>query len=334
MFADLIAPILDRTDLAPRSAEALMTYLTSGTASEAEIGGALIGLRVKGVSVPELAAFVRVIRRQALRLEHDFADLVDTCGTGGGSSSFNLSTAAAFVAAGAGVRVAKHGNRAVTSKCGMGDVLEALDVPLTDDPDRLRHNLATHGLAFLLAPLHHPTLANVGPARRKLGVRTVFNQIGPLANPAGARRQLIGVYGTELMSSMAEVLLELGVDRALIVHGDDGLDEISPVSPTTAMKIDVGKITAIRLEPADFGQAPIATADLAPGHDATESAKILLEAISDPHSVRAQAIIPNVAATIWLAGGADNWRDAAEQARASIASGAARQKLEVLRSQP
>ena len=333
MFPRIIAPLLDRQDLSPVAAEELMAYLTSGDASEAEIGGALIGLRVKGVSVDELTAFVRVIRRQARNLQHEYEDLVDTCGTGGGSSSFNMSTAAAFVAAGAGARIAKHGNRAVTSKCGMGDVLEALDVPMSEDLDALKATLDRFGLVFMFAPAHHPTMANVGPARRRLGVRTVFNQIGPLANPAGARRQLIGVYGVELMEPMARTLINLGVDRALIVHGDDGLDEISPVTETSALEVRHGGLSAIRLSPELFGQSAIRSSDLEPGKDVAESAEIFMEAITDASSARSAALIPNAAAALWLADLAPDFESAAEMARDSVAKGRAHLKLSELQSQ-
>jgi anthranilate phosphoribosyltransferase len=333
MFPQIIAPLLDRHDLSPEAAEELMAYLTSGQASDAEIGGALIGLRVKGVSVEELTAFVRVVRRQARILPHDYDDLVDTCGTGGGASSFNLSTAAAFVAAGAGARIAKHGNRAVTSKCGMSDVLEALDVPMSENLDELKVTLDRFGLVFMYAPAHHPTMANVGPARRRLGVRTVFNQIGPLANPAGARRQLIGVYGTELLEPMARALVQLGVDRALIVHADDGLDEISPVSETSALEVRFGELVAHKLSPEMFGQTPIDPVHLHPGADVADSAEILVEAISDAASPRSAALIPNAAAAIWLAGVAPDLLTGAELARASVASGNAFRKLAELQNQ-
>jgi anthranilate phosphoribosyltransferase len=176
-------------------------------------------------------------------------------------------------------------------------------------------------------------MANVGPARRRLGVRTVFNQIGPLANPAGARRQLIGVYGNELMEPMARTLINLGVDRALIVHGDDGLDEISPISETSALEVRHGELKAIRLSPGLFGQSPIRPSDLEPGKDVAESAEILMESISDVSSPRSAALIPNAAAALWLADLAPNFISAAEMARESIASGRAHLKLSELQSQ-
>ena len=323
----LLPSLVSRDPLPPELAEEVMAWLISGAANEAQVGGVLLALRVRGISGPELAGFARALRARAITLRPVYNDLVDTCGTGGGISSFNLSTAAAFVAAGAGVRIAKHGNRGVTSKCGMGDVLEALGVALGGSLDALEARLETTGIAFLFAPAHHPAMANVGKARRDLGVRTVFNQLGPLANPAGARRQLIGVYDSSLMQGMAEALNELGSERVLLVHGEDGLDEISAVAPTEAYHLQGGKIEPMRLTPADFGLIPISAEALASGRDAAENADILREAISDIGSNRAMAVLPNAAAAIWLAGLEPTFMAAADRARSSIASGKAAQKL-------
>jgi anthranilate phosphoribosyltransferase len=329
-FPELIQPLCERRDLTSEQAEALMRHLMSGEATEAQIGGALMALRVKGCTTGELAAFARVLRERAATFSHAHENLVDTCGTGGGIPSFNISTSAAIVASAAGVRVAKHGNRGVTSACGSADVLEAVGVRLTGDAEMLAHMLDAIGIVFLFAPSHHPAMRFVGKARKELGVRTVFNQLGPLANPVGAHRQLIGVYDSSLMRSMGEALRELGAERALIVHGDDGLDEISPVSPTQYVKVWEGKVTSGRLTPADFGLEPLPAAAIAPGQSVDESADLLREAVSDVDSPRAQAILPNAAAAIWLSGLEDDLRDAAERARMAISTGRAREKLEEL----
>ncbi len=330
MFAELIQPVLERRDLTSEGATQLMEHLLSGASPDAQIGGALLALRVKGCTTQELAAFATVLRNKAVQLEHPFTDLVDTCGTGGGSPSFNMSTAAAIVAAAAGARIAKHGNRAVTSKCGMADVLEALGIQLGGESSELLRKLTDFNLVFLFAPAHHSAMRVVGQARRDLGIRTVFNQLGPLANPAGARRQLIGVYDAGLMRSMGEALRALGADRALLVHGLDDLDEISPVAPTEFVKLWDGKVSTGTLTPHDFGLEPVDPRALIPGQTAAESAEMLIEAVSDVNSLRAKAILPNVAAALWLGGVAETLPDGVERARAAIATGDAEEKLRAL----
>ncbi|RYG48653.1 anthranilate phosphoribosyltransferase [bacterium] len=307
-----------------------MGWLMSGEATDAQIGGALLALRVKGCTTKELAAFTRAMRSRMSFITHGYDDLVDTCGTGGGLPTFNLSTSAAIVAAAAGVRVAKHGNRSMSGQ-GSADVLESLGVPFIAEPEAALHQLETSGIVFLFAPSHHPAMRHVAAARKELGLRTVFNQLGPLANPAGARRQLIGVYDRGLMRSMGEALKELDCDRALLVHGEDGLDEISPIAITRFVKVEKGRVSDGTFTPADFGIEPISPEDLKPGLDVHASALLLLEAITDPDSPRSKAVQPNAAAAIWLGGGAPTIREAAELARTTIASGAARRKLEALR---
>jgi anthranilate phosphoribosyltransferase len=234
------------------------------------------------------------------------------------------------VACAAGAKIAKHGNRGQTSPCGSADVLEALGVVIHADPERLLHILETAGIVFLYAQAHHQAMKHVGPARKQLQVRTVFNQLGPLANPAGATRQLIGVYDPALMRSMGEALKLLGTERALIVHGDDGLDEISPVTKTHYIKVWDGKVTAGEFTPADFGFEPLDPSALLPGATLAENGQVLREAVSDSRSYRAQAVIPSSAAAIWLAGLAENIRDCATIAAETIASGKAASKLDQL----
>ncbi|RYG37636.1 anthranilate phosphoribosyltransferase [bacterium] len=329
-FASLVDPILSRHDLTPDQAEGLMGWLMSGEATDAQIGGALLALRVKGCTTKELAAFTRAMRARMAFMSHSYDDLVDTCGTGGGLPTFNLSTSAAIVAAAAGVRVAKHGNRSMSGQ-GSTDVLEVLGIPFGGEAEAALHQLETAGIVFLFAPSHHPAMRHVARARKELGLRTVFNQLGPLANPAGARRQLIGVYDRGLMRSMGEALKELDCDRALLVHGEDGLDEISAVATTRFVQVENGRVFDGSFTPADFGIEPISPEDLKPGADVAASAQLLIEAITDPDSPRSKAVQPNAAAAIWLGGKAANIREAADIARATIASGAARRKLESLR---
>ena len=329
-YAELVRPLVERRDLDAEEAGALMRFLLGGEATDAQIGGVLLALRVKGCTTRELAAFATELRAHAALVPADPGCLVDTCGTGGGIPSFNLSTAAAFVAAGAGVRIAKHGNRAMTSKCGSADVLEALGVPIMGEPERLAHILESVGLVFMFAQNHHPAMRHVARARRELGQRTVFNQLGPLLNPAGARRQLIGVYDPGLLRSMGEALNVLGCERAYLVHGFDGLDEISPCAPTEVVRVWHGRVSGETLEPKDFGLKPLPPSALAPGETLEDAARILREAIADVESPRSRAVLPSAAAAIQLAGIVETLPEGVERARASIASGAATAILERL----
>ncbi len=329
-FAELVLPLVERRDLDPERAGALMRFLLGGEATDAQIGGVLLALRVKGCTTRELAAFATELRAHAALLATDPDGLVDTCGTGGGVPSFNVSTAAAFVAAGAGARIAKHGNRAMTSRCGSADVLEALGVSIGGEAEHLAHVLDSIGLVFMFAQSHHPAMRHVARARRELGQRTVFNQLGPLLNPAGARRQLIGVYDPALMRSMGEALNHLGTERAYLVHGLEGLDEISPSGPTEVVRVWHGRVSGETFEPKDFGLEPVHASALAPGETLEDAAAILREAVTDPQSPRARAILPSAAAAIHLSGLSDTLPEAAERAQAAIASGAAREKLDRL----
>jgi len=328
-YAELVQPLLERKDLSQEQACEAMRYLISGDATEAQIGGFLLALRVKGCTTRELAAFASVMREKALIVVHPFHDLVDTCGTGGGVPSFNLSTAAAFVACGAGVRIAKHGNRSMTG-LGSAEVLEALGVVLGEEPEHLAHQLETVRMAFLFAQAHHPAMRHVAKARRELGVRTVINQLGPLANPAGAKRQLIGVYEPGLMRSMGEALRVLEAERVMIVHGKDGIDEASAVTDTVYVKVWDGEVMTGTLRPQDFGIDPISSDALNNGTTPQENADILKEAITDIQSPRAMAILPSAAIAIWLSGLEDTLLDSAERAKSSIREGKAFGKLQEL----
>lgn len=320
--------LVRRGDFEAPEAEAFITFLVSGEATDAQIGGALSALASKGATYTELAAFARVLRAKALQVGSTVPNLVDTCGTGGGATSFNISTAAAFVAAAAGAHVAKHGNRAVTSVCGSADVLEALGARIDGDSEQALHLIETVGIAFLFAQAYHPAMRAVGKVRRELGFRTVFNQLGPLLNPAGAKRQLIGVFDPSLLLPMGQALLEIGAERALVVHGSDGLDEISPCEETWAVRVWEGEVAEITLKPSDFGLDPINRDALAPGESAADNAAILREAISDSNSPRARAILPSAGAVLWLAGVAETVGEGFNLGFDAIESGAAGQKLD------
>lgn len=329
-FRATLERLVTAQDLDHESATALMAHLVDGQATELEIGAALTAIRAKGATAVELAAFAAVIRARADSVQSGFANLVDTCGTGGGYSTFNISTTAAIIASAAGAKVAKHGNRAVTSQCGSADVLEALGVRLGSEPESVLHQLEAIGIAFFFAPNHHPTLRNVAAARKALGIRTVFNQLGPLANPAGAKRQLIGVYDRRLTHRMAEALRLLKTERGLVVHGADGLDEISPCAGTFVTKLWDGHVTELEFSPRDFDIPNLNLDDLKTGATAQENAKMLEEAITSVNSVYSHAAIPSAAAALWLAGVAENVGDGAAQAREAVQSGLAAAKLKAL----
>jgi anthranilate phosphoribosyltransferase len=327
-FPALMEPLLQGKDMTPDQARDLMLFLTGGNATDAQIGGAVTALRLKGATAGELASFAQVMRDQAVGPPHKFTDLVDTCGTGGGAPSFNISTASTFVAAAAGVRIAKHGNRGVTSAYGSADVLETLGAKIQTTEEVLLRMLERVGLGFMFAPAHHPAMRHVGQARRQLGYRTVFNQLGPLANPMGAKRQLIGVYDPKLAFPMAEALMKLGTERALVAHGEDGLDEISPVAPTRFALLWDGELSEGIVTPRGFGLEPVSANTIVPGNSAEENAALLREAVTDIDSDRCTAILGSAACAIWIAGLAPERRSATDLAKEVVASGAARQKLD------
>ncbi len=331
IFAPLVAGLLAGRDLSPDEARALARYLFD-EASDAQIGSALSLLQAKGPTAREIAAFAREMRARAETVKTALPNLVDTCGTGGGVPSFNVSTAAALVAAGAGARIAKHGNRAVSSLCGSADVLEELGVRLSETPEDLAWRLERHGLAFLFAPRHHPATARVGPVRKQLGFRTVFNALGPLLNPAEAKRQIVGVYERALVEPLARALAELGAERAYVVHGAEGLDEASPCGPTDWASVERGAVTLGVWTPESFGLEPIAPSALAPGRNVAEAAGIVREAVSDPESPRLAAVLPTAAAALVLAGRAGTLPEGAALARAAVADGRAARKLQELAS--
>lgn len=324
----VIEQLLNHVDLSPEQAEELMDFMISGSAPEAQIAGILIALKSKGATGKELAAFTRAMKTVAVTLPHQMPQVIDTCGTGGGIPSFNISTATAILIAAAGGKVAKHGNRGVTSACGSVDVLEALGAKIELPAERNAELLQEVGLAFLFAPAHHAAMRHVGPTRRALGTRTVFNQLGPLANPAGANRQLIGVYSPDLLEPMAHALNELGCERGLVVHGADGMDEVSPCGPTYAWRVWRNTVEPMTIELSTLGLEPCDPSVLAPGEDAAANAAILREAISVVDSPRCAAILPSAGIALWLGGLADLPASGVDLARTLVSSGQASRKLE------
>ncbi len=297
----------------------------------AQIGAFLAALAVKGVHIDELAGFAERLRADSVPVQCHVNNHVDTCGTGGGVSSFNISTAAAIIAAAAGAVVAKHGNRAVTGRCGSADVLEAIGVPICEEPESATRRLEQFGFAFLFAPKFHPTAARVAPVRKELPFRTVFNMLGPLLNPAGAKRQIVGVWDPGLLNLVGEALLKLEAEFAIVVHGEPGLDEISPISTTQVRIIDNGEMRREEWTPATFGARPADFSALLAGETPLENGQMLIDAISEIHSPKCMAVLPSAAVAVRLAGLADSWVSGYELARETVRSGKASEKLEQLR---
>ena len=307
-----------------------MGAVLDGKATDAQVGAFLASLRVRGETVPEIVGFAEALRSRAKRVTIRRKPLLDTCGTGGdGSGTFNISTTVAFIAAGAGAAVAKHGNRAVSSRSGSADVLEALGVRADLAPSRAARCVEELGVGFLFAPSHHPGVARVGPVRRQLGARTVFNLLGPLANPAGAKRQLLGVYSVALVKPVAEALRALGAERALVVSSLDGLDEMSLSGPTVVAALRDGRISVSEVAPEDAGLRRRPLSALA-GGDAKRNAKILRAVLSGAKGAPREACLFNASAALQAAGLAKDWREGLALAADSIDSGRALGALEAL----
>jgi anthranilate phosphoribosyltransferase len=321
------------SDLSRQESEAAMEEILSGRAQEDSIVALLSALRTKGETVGELVGFARAMRGQATPIFSDATRpdelLVDTCGTGGDASgTFNISTAAAFVAAGAGVRIAKHGNRSISSKCGSADVLEALGISIDVPPERIGAAIREIGIGFLFAPSMHTAMRHAMPARRRLG-RTAFNLLGPLTNPAGARAQVVGVFSDKVVDKIASVLSELGVEHAFVVHGAGGLDEISLAGETSVGEVRGDTVELYRVTPEDFGleRAPV---EAISGGDAPHNAEIIRGVLAGEKGARRDIVVANAAAAIVAAGRAAHFLEGARMASASIDSGEARRKLESL----
>ncbi|BBO22757.1 MAG: anthranilate phosphoribosyltransferase [Chthonomonadaceae bacterium] len=329
-FGPTLTALLSGDALTFDEAAEQMRRIADSELSEAQVGALLTALRSRPCAAEELAGFASVLRQRSLSLDLATPGLVDTCGTGGGIPSFNISTAAAMIACAAGVPLAKHGNRSVTSSCGSADVLEALGVGLIAEPEELTHVFEQTGMAFLFAPHLHPTMKLVGPIRKQLGIRTVFNQLGPLVNPASARFQVLGVYDPQFLRPMAEALGILNAQEAWVVHGQDGLDEVSPRARTSYARVVEGRVVEGELLPQDFGIEPVPESALAPGETLAQSAAILREAISDADSDRFRAVLPSAALAISLGKQIGGLLDASELAEETVRSGRASAKLDHL----
>ena len=332
-LAPLIARVASREDLSVEEAEAAFVEVMEGRATPVQVSALLTALRVKGEHPSEIAGGVRALRRAMIPVAApDGWTLVDTCGTGGGAvTTFNISTAAAILAAGAGVRIAKHGNRSFSSRCGSADVLEALGVRIDMSAEQMAEVLESAGIVFMFAPLLHPAMRHVSPVRRELPMPTIMNVLGPLANPAGARRQIVGVSRANLLELIAHGLLELEHERALVVHGQPGLDELSPLGPTSVIELTDGKLEEALIDPANWGITGTTPDDLA-GYEPAENARVIRDVLSGKGTRSARyATTMNAGAAIYLAGLADSLRQGWEAAEAALDAGAGVEALERLR---
>ncbi len=326
-FQDVFAELARPDGLTPATVERVFGAILAGTWTPTQIAGLIVGLRLRGETPQQIAAAARAMRTAMVPVDHGLPRTLDTCGTGGdGQGTVNLSTGAAIIAAACEIPVAKHGNRAVSSRSGSADVLQALGVPTDLPAERAATVLQRAGIAFLMAPTHHPAMKHAAPVRKELGVRTIFNILGPLSNPARATHQLLGAFDDALRPVLAQTLKELGIERAWVVRGADGLDEMSPYGPTLVTELAAGQLREMTLSPQDFG-LETSPAEAARGGDAEANAQILQRILDGEDHPARPAFILNAAAAIVVADG-DSPTDAAQRADAAVRSGAARARLE------
>ncbi len=330
MIQTALAELLDGHDLSRPQAREVMDEIMRGEATPAQIGGFLVALRAKGETADEITGCAEAMREHVVPVRAERDDLVDTAGTGGdGARTLNISTAAAIVAAAAGAAVAKHGNRAVSSASGSADVLEALGFSLEQPPERIARSIDELGFGFMFAPAHHPAMRHAAPVRHELATRTVFNVLGPLTNPAGARSQVLGVYAPELVRTVAEVLAQLGTRRAFVVHGAQGIDELSPAGPNLVCEVVDGDVRERELDPLDLGVPRCDPAELR-GGSAEENAQTILSILGGANGAAKDAILLNAAGALAAGGQAEDLREGLDRARTAIDSGAAATRLEEL----
>jgi anthranilate phosphoribosyltransferase len=330
VIQELLGSLLDGRNLTRAEAREAMQEIMRGDATQAQIAGFLVALRAKGETADEIAGCAEAMREHVLPVQPTRTDLVDTAGTGGdGKHTLNISTAAALVAAAAGAGVAKHGNRAASSQTGSADVLESLGFELDLAPERIAQSIDELGFGFMFAQAHHPAMKHAAPVRRELGTRTVFNVLGPLTNPARARAQVVGVYSATLVRPIAEALVQLSAHRAFVVHGADGIDELSPTGPNLVCEVVDGGVRERTIDPAELGLEPCRIEELAGGSPA-ENAALIRRVFGGEQSGRRSAILLNAAGAIAAGGHADDLREGLELARAAIDSGAAAARLDEL----
>lgn len=330
MFRDNLIKIVQGNDLTATEMGAMISHVLSGEATDAQIGAMMGALATKGETFEELAGAAQAMRRKAHRIQTPADIVVDTCGTGGdGAQTFNISTTTAFVVAGCGVTVAKHGNRSISSKCGSADLLEALGVNLNTDPELVEEAIFELGIGFLFAPLYHSAMRYAAKARKEVAIRSIFNMLGPLTNPAGANCQLLGVYAPSLTEMFANALKLLGARRALVVHGHDGLDEISICAPTRVSELRGGLVTTYDLHPEQFFGG-LADPEALAGGDAATNAEITRKILAGEKGSRRDVVVLNSAAALVAADKAASLAAGVPLAEAALDSGAAAAKLEAL----
>ena len=329
-FKDSLAKIISRNDLSETEMGDMITEILGGKITDAQIGAMMGALATKGETFTELAGAARAMRRAAVRIQSSANTVVDTCGTGGdGTKTFNISTTTAFVVAGCGVCVAKHGNRSISSQCGSADLLEALDVKIDIDPEIVEEALQEIGIGFLFAPVYHGAMRYAATARKEVGLRSIFNMLGPLTNPAAANCQLLGVYAPELTEMFANALNLLGTKRAFVVHGHDGLDEISVCEPTRVSELKDGLVRTYDISPEQFFSRQADPEELL-GGDPEDNAKITLAILKGEKSARRDVVLINSAAALVAAGKAENPKAGITLAEAAIDGGTALGKLNAL----
>ena len=344
MIKEALLKVVERENLERSEMEAVMREIMDGEVSHVLIASFITALRMKGETIDEITGAAKVMRQKATRIplkshpvtidrddiNFDLETIIDTCGTGGdGTSTFNISTTCAFVAAGAGVKVAKHGNRAVSSCCGSADVLSELGINIELSPEAVGRCIDELGIGFLFAPLLHSAMKHAGVARKEIGIRTIFNLLGPISNPAGATAQVVGVYAAHLTDKIAHALLNLGTKKALVVHGMDGLDEITVTRETRVSEVKESAVHTYFLDPRDYGIALASAADLS-GGNARQNAKITRGILEGQKGPKRDIVVLNTAAALYVGGKAASLKEGCEQAEKSIDSGAALKKLEKL----
>lgn len=329
-FKNSLFKIYNRTDLNEAEMSAMICEIFSGGLTDAQVGAFMGALTTKGETFAELAGAARAMRKKAVRIETAGTDVIDTCGTGGdGANTFNISTTTAFVVAGCGVTVAKHGNRSVSSQCGSADLLEALGVKIDIDPEIVEEAIAEIGIGFMFAPRFHGAMKYAAKARKDIGLRSIFNMLGPLTNPAAANCQLLGVYAPQLTEMFAAALKLLGAKRAMVVHGHDGLDEISVCAPTRVSEVKDNRVSTYDLSPETFFGQRAGMEEIAGGDPGT-NAEITREVLSGEKGARRNVVLINSGAALVIAGRAQNVAAGIKMAEESIDSGAAKGKLAAL----
>jgi anthranilate phosphoribosyltransferase len=327
---DIVTNVVSGKDMTSEEAQKAIKAIMSGQASDIEITALLTGLKIKGETPEEIAAFAKVMKEYALKIDPKVSgNMVDMCGTGGDkSNTFNISTAALFIVAGAGIPIAKHGNRAMTSKCGSADVLEALGVDLSTDPEKIKRSIEEVGIGFMFAPAHHSATKHVMPVRKALGYRTVFNILGPLTNPAGAKAQLMGVFDEELTEKLAEVFKLLGLERAMVVHGEPGLDELSTVGKTKVSELKDGIVNTYYIRPEDYSLKRASIKDLLGGTPQENASTIRNIMNGSDTGPKKDITLLNAAAGIVVGGKAEDLKEGLMIARKALEDGKADKKLQ------